>query len=271
MPRVLRKRIVVVDHKRRSLDRLYALLEPLSEEMKVELHKGREGAVGIGVKKDLKNQVLDENERSLLNLWLRGYPFLVALDNHLQVELPLELLKLSLIRLDRVFISPEARAHLAIMAGIFNTYERQELGSILYKSLDSTDLVSLFDDFLEDVTFRAMCKASHDLGFPLKMKNSVIRIRSLANELVSKPPFKHILVLGSKIATAAASLPDIEDSISALLLQKGYLPPLISLRNVLDQASMKYKESDLSKWSEADELRYAFLMDRLRRQFGLHS
>jgi hypothetical protein len=155
LPIVLRERVIIVDKNQKTRTRLLALFEPLAEEFQITM------GVGLGFSEKLPKELSE----SLATLFFKLHDYLLGLEYGLQVDIDINVLRSATTNIKRFARNPEGRTNLAVLSGILSTYKAQTIPALRMKSYASSELVDLFQGFVEDRTYELLSHQAHLLGF----------------------------------------------------------------------------------------------------------
>jgi hypothetical protein len=230
LPQGLKNRVVLVKEQQ-AFSKLQALFAPIAEEFELVL------SYGIQYLKPLPRDLSD----SIGTLYFSLHTYLIALEHELQIDINLRAVKNAIAALRQSSRNPQARSNLAILSGIFETYDYKQLDSVELHSSAPERLISIFQEFVEDETYRNMSTHAHSLGFPIYARRSMTVLKRLAKKLVSKAPFKDIVNLSSRGISTATSLPIPDSDMYASMIKKGYLPPIVPLDEAIKRAKKSWE------------------------------
>lgn len=236
LPDSLKRRVVVVDNLK-AYTKLQAIFAPIAEEFDIEFSPDK-----FIFKEGLPKELSIKLPKAIMKLYLNIYRFLLGLENQLQIDIDLESSKRAIATLLRSSRNPDSRANLATFSGIFETYAPQTVDSLVLRSGAPEQLISIFQEFLEDETYKHMSVQAHYLGFPAHLRRSVVILGRLAKKLITKAPFKAIVNLSSKGISAATSLPIPDSEMYASLINTGYFPPIVSYKEAAQKAKERFAE-----------------------------
>jgi len=223
----LRGRVRLIDEDLQCLNRAQAVLFPIAEELSLEL-----GFSAVSYNKKLDSSV--QSAAATLHFSLQS--FLLGVEHNLQIDIDLAGMKASVDLLRRNLRSPEARAVASLLAGILATYEPATLSATVVRPMAPPQLISLFEEFVQDETYRQLSEASHDIGIPRRAKRAIVMVGRHAKKLIAKPAFREVADLSSKAITMATQVPVPDSDACNALVASGYLPPIVSLREAMDDA-----------------------------------
>lgn len=223
----LRNRVRLIDGKQKCLSRVKALLTPMAEELCLELQD---------YSVDIKKKLDEDTQWAATHLYFHLQNFLLGVEYRLQIDIDIANMKSSVDHLRRALRSPESRAVASILAGILCTYQPISLFTAVVRPTAKQQLISLFEEFVQDETYRHLSEESHRIGIPQRVKRAVTMLRRHAKKLISKPAFREVTDLSSKAITAATQVPVPGADAYNSLVPSGYLPPVVSLRKVSENA-----------------------------------
>ncbi|MGB7061041.1 MAG: hypothetical protein WBF13_01650 [Candidatus Zixiibacteriota bacterium] len=230
LPTELRKRVAIVDHRFEQLRATHSLLTPVYEEFGI---RPRGGAFKI---RRVSNCPEDLNTERIPLLAMLLYDFMLGLKHGLHVDIDLKFVQGVLEELAGIARSPEGRARVSILQGIFNCYRPRRTTSLTIPKVADRKLLRMFDDLVEDVTFQELSRERYLLGFPTRLKRSLTNIKRCARDILDKKPFQGVFDLSSKIVHAATSVPVPDSEFAKSLLNQKYLPPVVSIGPLLEKA-----------------------------------
>jgi len=254
VPKVLKKRIAVVDVKKVELERR-AIFEPLAEEFDLKVD-----GVALTCHRTFEPKELHD---ALATVYFELETFLLGLEHELQINLDIDSLRkaVDVVRLSSR--SATSRASLSVLAGVLASYESRGITSILVQSGASRHLAELFGELLEDETYKLMSRQAYCLGLPLRIQRTAKEFSRLARRLVTKPQFRYVLRLASRGMSLATQVPVPDVEALAPLIKKKYFPPAVSLKGIIPKARKAWEHTepnfvpppgergfDVLKWSE---------------------
>ncbi|MCK4858738.1 MAG: hypothetical protein KAT58_12260, partial [candidate division Zixibacteria bacterium] len=188
LPEKLQRRVKVVDVTDTEKQRI-AIAQPLAEEFGVEI-------VPMGLY--YAKHVPEDIAAALGGLYFALDHFLIGLRYQVQIDINLQHLRESVNKLLGVSRNPQARANLAILAGILRTYNSLPFDSFELRAQPADRLLGLFEEFLADETYRHISNNCYMLGFPERFQRARDMLSRLTRQLVRKPLFKPLLTLASR-------------------------------------------------------------------------
>lgn len=234
LPPTLKKRTSIVDRRHKCLKRTQSLIAPIADELSLEIEHG---AFRFGSK--TPHDLGDAATTVYFNI----HPFLLGIEHELQVEIDIERLISSIQMLREKLRSPASRATIVELEGILGTYKQNSVDSITIKSDASKEHVQLFKEFVEDQQYLRLSEEYYRLGLPDYMKRAVTLIGRLTRKLIKKPVFRETAGLSSKIVSTATKIPMPNSEMWEALLRKEYLPPIISLKRVMEKAERSWDKT----------------------------
>lgn len=228
----IRKRVRVLSTASQARRRLEGFLSPLNAELGSEI---RSQNIHIPLR------VPQPVRRAVGVLYFFLYDFLLAMEHQLQVEIDLPALMKALTVLRSSLETPEARAHIAQLEGIFSTYVPTEIPKIELVSITTKDHWRVFERFVEDAAYNEVARSASLLGIPAKLDRATTLLRRAIQDLVSRRGFQSVARLGTKVISTATSLPDASDLIPELRPKGDFIPPIVSLEQGYAQAARHWR------------------------------
>lgn len=234
LPAPLRSRILVVDEDGSARKQVAAILEPVGAEFHFAFSDSN-GAVSASLR--TPPAVLT----SLGVLLPALYDFILGARYRLQVDVDLTLVREALGIFRSHARSPDARAHLAMLEGVFGSYKPVKLPSLALQSAASDEQIERFKWFVEDVTYLRASRDAGLLGVPEDGDRALQHLERGLKKLVKKPIFKPIAALTSKLISKATPLDlDASGLVEAFLPTK-YLPPIIPFGTAYSRAEAYWR------------------------------
>jgi hypothetical protein len=231
-----RKRLFAAP-KEKVIGQLNAIMGPVFEEYDIKPFAG----VGLGF---CSGQMNDLSHAAVSSLYFGLCDFLLGLEHELHVDVDVESLRLVSNTVRIRSRNPRTRAHMAILEGILSSYQPTKLEAVELRSCASDQVVSLFSQFVEDETYQLLSKEAHAFGIPARLKRARGAFTRLSRQMLTKPAFKSILNLGSRMITAATHVPAPDTDLASSLFSKPFLPPIVSLSNARERALASYRNSN---------------------------
>lgn len=236
LPQILRCRIKFVDQGGKSVELAKSIFYPVFDEFSIEPNRGL--ALKIAHKKSPEE---DELFSAITHSYWEIHTFLLGLKHKSQIDINMESLKSKLCTIREQSKNPASRANISVLEGILNCYSLHKIDGLSAIPNYSKETLNAFLEFLEGSNFKRLSKENFQLGFPDHIKNSAIKIRQRVRRILCDDRFQKILYLSSKSITAATSIPLPAAEIATALLTSKYLPPIISIKPLLDQAELSWK------------------------------
>lgn len=223
----LRRRVRLIDDGLNCVQRAIAVMSPIAEELSLEFGHGI-----IRYKKSLKREIQDAAGTLFVNL----HPFLLGVEYELQVDIDLQAMQSSVHLLRQELRNPRGRAFVSVLEGILATYKPISVTATAVRSMASDELISLFEEFVQDESYQQLSEQAHKLGYPQRAKRAVTLIGRYAKRLVAKPAFQQVANLSSRGISMATQVPLPNSEMCEALITSGFLPPIVSLRKAMDSA-----------------------------------
>jgi len=159
-----------------------------------------------------------------------GLPdFLLACRHKLHLDFPIDSVLGSSRVLEYKLRSPDARASVATLLGVFSSYQKTSIQGLKAVSrLSDTEARKIMDLF-EDAAYMKMSAAQGLMGIPSKVRRASVICSRLARDLADSSAFRPVVNLTSKAVSLATKLPMPDSEIAALIARKGFMPSIVSL------------------------------------------
>lgn len=210
------------------------LLGPVAEEFNCELHGGGSGLTRTG--KNLAHTPVGE----ILTVAGAVRELLVGKKVESYIEIDLHSVHTALARLSEVCRNPGSTARIAVLRNIFAAYGPVQTDAIIITPTATERQIQMFQEFVEDATYKGMSTAAHAFGIPGQAKRAARLFSRAARALSKKTSFRPAINLGSKIVSAATKLPVPDADFAASLFHKAYLPPVIDMRDAYSRATQRW-------------------------------
>ena len=165
---------------------------------------------------------------SVLQVFYDVETLLLGMDAGLEIDLDLERLVGAVRLLRSRSSSSSARANLAVLEGILNSYVASEVPSLVAIPRAGAELVEVFSELVEDESYRRMAASANGLGIPDQVRSSIERMRRHGRSVLRKTGFKKLFNFGAKAVSIAATVPVPDSEVAEVLLQGNYLPPIVT-------------------------------------------
>jgi hypothetical protein len=236
LPRLLRDRVVKVDPRCESVEKVAAILGPVYRELRIEF--GGVGGITVPAGRD-------DDAGDLLTLATSLHVLIIGVDYCVQVQGNAEVSLAAAERLKQKVRSSESRAVLATIEGLYRGYSRQVSPALGFRPGLRSEYVEHFARFVEDETYRRMAQEAGLVGVPTRMTHALVRLRRLAADFVTRQEIADVVELGSRPLEAATRLPIPGPGILSRLLSKTrYLPPLISMDDAHERALAEWRRAE---------------------------
>ena len=230
LPKQLANYVVVVDKNFMAEKETDSILQPLMDE--------------IGAERDDPGHIYSDRtpEELMEPFAFLAYSletFLIGLRNRCQIDIDIELALSATNYLRTNITSIEARANLAILEGIFSTYETVNVDGLRSVSKSKSETVNQFEQLLQDSLYQELSNNCSLRGIPPKIKNALANIRRLAARLLKQDGFNKLYTAGSKATTLATGIPMPETELAERLLESNYLPPIVDLKSAIEDVTKR--------------------------------
>jgi hypothetical protein len=230
---ILRQRVVVLDENNEARDEMRAFLGPIFREFGLTVN-----AMGVAGERDRNPKDLIDAMAVILPA---TYDFFLAARNRVQFEVDIARFRHSLEIVKRHSSDADARAHIAAMLGVLNTYHKVQAPSLFLASAATQVHEQQFRDLVEDLAYRSLSEDAALLGIPADVKRAV-RLMGRALERVMKIP---LLAAGARAGTkavlAGSGLKGVDLDLANVIAPRGYFPPIVSLSAALTRAEPTWR------------------------------
>jgi len=168
--------------------------------------------------------------------------YLFAVKCQAEVDIHLLNLKTVISKLRKHLKSPESRAILATLSGIFNVYNPVSCDALIVHPDGGPELIQLFEDIVRDASYREASREAKNLGVPKKLRRAHALIRRQLQKVVSRPAFRGLIDFGGRIITAATGIPVPSSDLAAQLVSSGYLPPMVDVKRAVERGRRAWIE-----------------------------
>lgn len=234
LPAAVRRRVRLLDEKGHIQAKCDALFADIAEELHLEL-----GGRAVGMPEIGSTDV----HAAAAGLYLDFYPYLVALEYEMEVSASVTDWADQADAVRGAIKNPEARAILAAISGLSRTYRRIESEHALVRSDAHPRLIEHFEELIEDQAYKHLSEHTRLLGIPTKLEFAKSRMRSALRSLLEKPLARELLSEGSRVITAASSVPLPDAGSFSRLLTKSYLPPVVSFSETVRRAKAVWEQA----------------------------
>jgi hypothetical protein len=210
LPVSVGKRIQFVDEDGAVAASVAALLKPVGDELGWEFRDDN----------SLKTPayISDSLQQAIGNTYPLLFDFLLGSKYRLQIPIDPTKLKLGLETLRLACKTPEVRAHVAQIESILSTYAAREIPALGFHSHATDELVNLFNDFVEDATYRELSRNTGLLGSPADGDHTYQVLRRCARTVSEKKLFTPFVKVIEKVVEHCIDVPvPIREFIESLL------------------------------------------------------
>ncbi|NAW56349.1 MULTISPECIES: hypothetical protein [unclassified Vibrio] len=167
--------------------------------------------------------------------------FYAAVEYKLQLDIDLKAFKgcIELIMLHSR--APESRGNLAVLKGILTSYELVESPSLVHKSYAGKPVIEHFQRLSNDCDYQELSRNAHDLGYRDKTKRALELMRRFVGDILKNEKLSKGLDQSTKAISVASQIHIPDAQVAESLLNNGYLPPIISLKEQMVKAHSIWK------------------------------
>jgi hypothetical protein len=236
LPRSLRSFVTVVNPLD-AMRRREVLFRPLADEFRLEM---------MGSALTYHTKLDPALSHHLCQLYFELEVFLAGMEFRSQIDIELGALQKSIRALRRQTRNPEGIANLAIIEGLFSSYDLHRKAGFQLAKGAAQGQFAIFDRLLQDEIYRKISEENYLIGFPDKMKRALQLITRHSRALLEKPYFRPVCKLVTGGISAATSLPVIDTEELAPLLGIGFLPPVVSISSQIEKAIKAWRHAEPS-------------------------
>jgi hypothetical protein len=227
MPEIIRKRVLIVDSGE-CLRMTSAIMRPVFEELGME-----EENPGCSIRFTRGDRELSEEAAKV---YFAMPDFLLACSEKLQLDFPLDDVRTAMDRLLRGLRSPQARANVATLAGVFTSYRATAVAGLAVRSNMPAEASDQVMALFEDELYREMSAAGWLMGIPTRIDRAFVTFNRCARRVACSPVFKPVVHLTSKVITAAVHIPMPDSDLGSLIAKRGFMPPIVALQALRQEA-----------------------------------
>jgi hypothetical protein len=244
LPGFVRDRVRFIDASAVA-ENVARLFEPILNELEVCVKFSDLPLFGFGIESKSGTPVKGEVERLLMACG-ELYPELFRLVLGMKYELHVEL-NMSRMRGLMAFIqvrvrSADARLSLAVVRGILDSYQPQELSSVQLRSAAERTHVNIFEDLMKEPDYLSLSAESHALGFPGGAGEAAHRFGRAARQLLKTAGVRRMLEYAARWVETAFNIPEPAAELIDKITGQKYLPPVFSAQWVSVAAQKKWLE-----------------------------
>lgn len=232
LPPILRKRVRVLDEDRQVRAKCDAVFREMADELNLSL-----GGHGVGLIGPNPTQA----QGDAAALYLEFYPFLLALEYEMEVavDVPSWADRADEIRLQ--LRNPEARAILSVISGVARTYGPMTVDAPVVRPDVHPQLIEQFEQLIEDEAYKELSEQNRLFGIPAKVSHAKTQTMRALRALLSKPKAAQLLDSGTRAISTASHVPIPGKNALGQLLERNYLPPLVSYRELIARAEAAWR------------------------------
>ena len=164
--------------------------------------------------------------------------------NHsLQVDLDPELASVSLRKLRKYVRRTSARAILADLEGLFSYYEDVQFDSISLRPRAPADMISLFDQLVNDPQYLELSQTVAVLSDPRQRRGALSRLSGIGRSIMSSNRITTGWNYTTKLMKAWTGVPIPDSSALSILMTAKELPSLTNLHPARERATEMWMTS----------------------------
>lgn len=209
----IQKRIILVDEKLECALQCAAIMQPIDDEF-AHLEQRQPGFMQ------------GEEYLALRRFPTFLYNLLIGVKHHCEIVASPLSMRLAIGAMRKHLRSPQASAHVAILANVFASYRPLTLDSLVIRPSAAEEAVRLFREFAEDEEYQLASRCRYGLGFPKKAKRMCSLFVRHVRKLFERPAVKGAFDLSAQGLELAGEVPVPSSEQWAQLVGKEYLPPI---------------------------------------------
>jgi hypothetical protein len=158
--------------------------------------------------------------------------FLIGLFNKVQIDIDLAAFLGAAATVRHASRNMMLRTTLASLEGVLRTYRAYDSPAIVARPAAQLELITLFNQLVEDSAYVAASKQASALGIPGRLHRALVLLRRACERVLRRPTYRKTLDLGSRVVEAATHVPVPDSEVAEQLLAqgRGFLPPVVRVR-----------------------------------------
>jgi hypothetical protein len=236
LPRLVRNHVFEARHQGRAGCQTFEIFKPIFEEFQIQNPSG----LGFHYKHDPQRpRERDEAIKISIDASMQLEGFLTALHEKSLCQFNIVTMLARLDVLGGACRSPEARAHVSILRGIFLGYEDVSHAAVICKINSSETIIELFQELLEDAHYKALSHEASKFGRLQKLSTITSNITKLVKQIIQSRRSKGILDYGSRALSVATGIPVPTTEVAEALMRNAYFPPIVDFSSGIERATQK--------------------------------
>lgn len=233
LPSVFRRAIRFTSEDAESISNSTRIFKPFFDEF------GLEVAGNSGVQFPRNWQANRDAIDAGVHAWAHLPTFLTALTERAHCHLDIKFILKSLSALASQSRSPELRANIAVLKGIFTGYSKITHASLQPRINSSLSMTELFEELLDNAEYQALSREVSTLGVAQRISGIKRRIGDLTRAVLRSDTGRRALDYGSTAVSVATGLPLPKSDLAASLLRDSYFPPLVNVSAAIEIATLR--------------------------------
>lgn len=233
LPQALRKRIRFIDKDGTALKLAETVMSPVFNEFSIEPC----GHGGISHDAGLDEKVSSAIAHTYWNL----HTFLLGLRHKSEIDINISSFRNEVSVIWQESKTREARGNMSILQGILNCYRPLNVDALSVVPHATKKHLDLALSFLEDSMFKDLTKERYKMGLPLYVKKSLVKVKQIVRRIVSNERFEPLFNTSLKLIETATKVPLPKANLIQLILPYDYLPPILRLEPLLEEAKKVWK------------------------------
>jgi hypothetical protein len=155
--------------------------------------------------------------------------------------------------------SPVTRANMAVLSGLYETYEDVEHAAIKTELSTSSEMIKLYDELLDDAKYQALSHEVSKFGLAKRGHDLKKNIGQLVRQIVDSNIGKRTIDFGATVISASTGVPVPKSDLAEAFLSSSYVPPIVNLSQPIELAKKRmlaaYPDVDFGGLSRKSEER----------------
>lgn len=221
------------------------LFEPVLNELEVAVTFSDLPLFGFGIESKAGSPIEGKLERMLMacgQLHPDLFRLVLGMKYRLHVELEISRIKSLLAFVQSGVRSSDARLSLAVIQGLLDSYQPQELTSVQFRSSAERSHVNLLEELMREPDYGVLSAESYALGLPDQAAAARLRFGRAARRLLRSARIRSTLEYAARWVETAFNIPEPASELIDKITGQKYLPPVFSSRWVSLGAQKKWAE-----------------------------
>lgn len=239
-PTIIQKHITTSKSSGRSGNQIMEIFKPVFEEFGIQIPD----ALGFHYTRDEhRPPECDLAMQTAIDACTKLQSYLNALHEKSLCQFDIASMLTELEHLDRACRTPEARANISVLRGIFSGYKTVSHAAINCQINSSDAMVELFEELLENAHYQSLSHEAKKFGTVQKLNTVKRNVSKLVKAVIQSRRGKSILDYGSRVITVATGVPVPTTELAESLIKNAYFPPVVDMSQGIERATKKLIEN----------------------------